>query len=391
MKREIRVLAALLVAAVLTNHLDAAEPGAVKPEPTADANSLPQISTAPDADIPVVTVNGHTITESDVEALFQRKIELQAFFLGSVDALRARDRPGIINSLIDMHVLSELAAEQNITASEVELDQAVQEKLLAALRTQAMSKEQFRQVLLAKKGITLDEYLAGIKRDTVFKKTVLAEKLLTEMLGETAVTDSQIADFYREHVTEYFTSKEDQVQASHILVSTMDPVTRQPISEGEKTTAREKASEIVVEAKKPQADFAELAQKYSDCPSKTNGGDLGMQSRAAWPKEFSEPVFTLEPGQVSGIVETKLGYHIVKVTSRQSAGTVAPLENVRAAIRGYLLSQERRSARKAFISKLRDTAEIVYAPGREPKRKSDVEPSASKRPAGRELAVTVEQ
>ena len=89
----------------------------------------------------------------------------------------------------------------------------------------------------------------------------------------------------------------ERVRASHILVST-----------------KEEADKIFSELKSGK-DFAELAKKYSKCPSSKNGGDLGFFGKGQMVKEFEDAAFSLKIEEVSNPVKTQFGYHIIKVTS----------------------------------------------------------------------------
>jgi len=89
------------------------------------------------------------------------------------------------------------------------------------------------------------------------------------------------------------------VRASHILVSSL-----------------EEAKSVQAELKAGK-DFAELARKYSSCPSGKEGGDLGFFSKGQMVKEFDDAAFALKPGEVSAPVKTQFGYHLIKVTGRK--------------------------------------------------------------------------
>ena len=90
-----------------------------------------------------------------------------------------------------------------------------------------------------------------------------------------------------------------RVRASHILVSTL-----------------EEANSVLKELKEG-AEFGILAQKYSQCPSKEQGGDLGFFSKVQMVKEFEDAAFSMDVGQVSEPVKTQFGYHIIKVTGKE--------------------------------------------------------------------------
>jgi len=99
------------------------------------------------------------------------------------------------------------------------------------------------------------------------------------------------------------------VRASHILISYAGA--ERATSTRSKDEARELAQDIEKKAKAGE-DFGELAKAYSDCPTADKGGDLGFFKKGRMVKPFEDATFALEPGQVSGVVETKFGYHIIK-------------------------------------------------------------------------------
>jgi len=101
------------------------------------------------------------------------------------------------------------------------------------------------------------------------------------------------------------------VRASHILISYEGA--ERATSTRSKDEARELAQDIEKKAKAGE-DFGELAKAYSDCPTADKGGDLGFFKKGRMVKPFEDATFALEPGQVSGVVETKFGFHIIKRT-----------------------------------------------------------------------------
>ena len=101
------------------------------------------------------------------------------------------------------------------------------------------------------------------------------------------------------------------VRASHILIA------YEGAERGTSTRTKEEAHALAQDIeKKAKAgeDFEELAKAYSDCPTAEKGGDLGFFKKGRMVKPFEDATFALEPGQVSGVVETKFGYHIIKRT-----------------------------------------------------------------------------
>ena len=145
----------------------------------------------------------------------------------------------------------------------------------------------------------------------------------------------------------------ERVRASHILltVNKGDP-------DSLRTRKKTEAQRILGELKKG-ADFAEEARKFSDCPSKTQGGDLGYFERGRMVPEFEKTAFALKTGQMSGIVETQFGYHIIKVTDHAQASTV-PFDQAKQDIEQYLTQQKKQQALTSYFDSLRSVSKIEY-------------------------------
>jgi peptidyl-prolyl cis-trans isomerase D len=135
-------------------------------------------------------------------------------------------------------------------------------------------------------------------------------------------TNEEVAARYQQNIAMYETP--EQVRASHILFKT----------EGKDDAAVKKTAEGVLKQVKSGGDFAKLAKQYSEDGSKDNGGDLDFFGRGRMVKEFDEFSFSAKPGQISDLVKTQFGYHIIKVTDRRAAATRQMAE-----VRGVLEDQ----------------------------------------------------
>ena len=141
------------------------------------------------------------------------------------------------------------------------------------------------------------------------------------------VPPTDIQRYYNDNVQQYTTP--EQVRASHILLETT----------GKNEADVKKRAEEILKQVKGGADFAELAKKVSeDKGSKENGGDLDYFGRGRMVPEFEEVAFTLPPGQISDLVKSQFGYHIIKVVDKR-AGSTRPLEEVRVQIQQQLAMQ----------------------------------------------------
>jgi peptidyl-prolyl cis-trans isomerase D len=128
-------------------------------------------------------------------------------------------------------------------------------------------------------------------------------------------SDKDIEDYYKRNLKSRFTNP-DQVHASHILVSVPDGATA-----SEKAAAKKKAEDVLAQARRPGADFAKLAEKYSDDTSnRLKGGDLGFFARGQMIKPFEDAVFAMKPGDLQ-MVETRFGFHVVKLDEVKPAHT----------------------------------------------------------------------
>ena len=133
----------------------------------------------------------------------------------------------------------------------------------------------------------------------------------------------------------------DKVSASHILLMYAGSM------RSTATRSKEEAQEQIAALKADidgGADFAELAKTYSDGPSKTKGGDLGYFKRGQMVKPFEDAAFSLDVNQVSDIVETRFGYHLIKVFDKRPARNL-PYEEVAPKINTYLAKEKENQAK----------------------------------------------
>ncbi|MBW1787895.1 MAG: SurA N-terminal domain-containing protein [Deltaproteobacteria bacterium] len=144
------------------------------------------------------------------------------------------------------------------------------------------------------------------------------------------VADNDIQAYYEYNISAFSSPK--QVKARHILF-----MVEEGVSEDKERGVRDKAKAVLEEARQGK-DFAELAKTYSEGPTKTKGGDLGYFSEGNMVKSFEEAAFKLKAGEISGLVRTPFGYHIIKVEDVKEAGT-KQLEEVKEEILDKVTSE----------------------------------------------------
>lgn len=145
-------------------------------------------------------------------------------------------------------------------------------------------------------------------------------------------TEDDLRSYYKENASRYGTPEERR--ASHILVK----VERSAPAD-ERAKAKAKAEDILAQVRKNPASFAELAKKYSqDEGSAKNGGDLDFFGRGAMVKEFDAAVYAMKQGEISNLIETDFGYHIIELTGLRG-GDKKPFEAVRAEVESEVRKQ----------------------------------------------------
>ena len=180
------------------------------------------------------------------------------------------------------------------------------------------------------------------------------EFLRREVVQKITVSEDEMKSYYDSHKNEFKTP--EMVRTRHILIEAT-PLS----SEEEKKKAREKAEGILKRIKDGE-DFAGLASNFSDDKgSQQKGGDLGLFPRGAMVKPFEDAAFALKPGEISGIVETQFGYHIIKVEERKDP-SVEPFEAVKERINQKLLQESIKSKVTEFVEKAMKDAKVEIYP-----------------------------
>ena len=212
----------------------------------------------------------------------------------------------------------------------------------------AFKDEKAYQNALTEMGFT-EEMLKSQINSGLTIKTLIDKTVLQKI----SVSDQQVRAYYDDNPNLF--RKPEQVKASHILIQV-------PANADE---AKQADALAAIQALKLRLDngenFATLAQENSDGPSKTKGGDLGFFSREQMVPPFSEAAFALQPGQTSDVVQTRFGYHLIRVTERQAEQTMAYNE-VKEAISARLRQEQEGQKIDAYLEKIKEHADIKRFP-----------------------------
>jgi len=315
-----------------------------KPPPQADANAPSKMV--------AVTVNGIDITESNVEALVKAELAKMAAKSTKppaefIQQYEKQLRQWALDTLIVERLLDEKIKQAKIVVTEEEVISRISDILAA--QQPPLSLQEYKKKM-EDNGQNFEAY----KND--FHKQLLYQKLLEpQWAGKINVTEDQAQKYYSDNQKEF--EIPEQVGASHILI-TPDTTTAGTDPNQAKAKAKAKAEELLKQIKEG-ANFAELAKANSACSSAADGGDLGFFARGQMVAPFEEAAFQLEPGQISDVVETRFGYHIIKVTDRKKAGVI-PFEQAKDYIMANLTQKKRLELAKEYIELLKAEADIVY-------------------------------
>lgn len=260
------------------------------------------------------------------------------------DDERTALRSNLLQHIILGKLLSEKATDEDRAKAKQRVDQGITDA-----RTQAGSDSAFESEIKAS-GMTLDQI-----RSNAFNEQLPSVVLYRETTKGVTVSDDEARKFYNDNPDKF--EKPEEVRAAHILISTQDPITRQPLPAEQKKEKKALAEQVLQKALKGE-DFAKLAKQYSDDPgSKDNGGEYTFP-RGQMVRAFEDAAFSMKTNQISDLVETQFGYHIIKLEEKIPASKVQFAE-VESKIKDALTQQAVEKAAPAYLEKLRTDGEVT--------------------------------
>jgi peptidyl-prolyl cis-trans isomerase C len=279
----------------------------------------------------VAKVNGTDIFQSDVDFAFNTFVlpQLKAQNEGKdpTEDQKKQITQQVLNQLILQQVILQAAAKANVVVDDAQVNQQVE-----AIKAQ-------------RQDIPPDKL-----KQLISNEMTIQQVLVQEVVSKVTIADEEVQKAYEEKKDQF--QEPEQIQASHILVKVASDAKPE-----DKDAARKKIDDILAQAKAGK-DFAELAKANSDDPgSKDNGGDLGFFARGVVVKPFEDAAFALKEGEISDVVETQFGYHIIKLTGKKDARTV-PFEEAKENLKQGLLKQKQDTEVRNWVTNLRTNAQI---------------------------------
>jgi peptidyl-prolyl cis-trans isomerase SurA len=246
-------------------------------------------------------VGDEIILESEVdEELYI--YQMRAGDVSPEDALKVRSE--IVRGMIEETLLVAMARRDTIGLDPGELDQEMDRRVDELV--QRHGSREALQAALETEGLTLDQLRAVYRKE--IERRLLAQKVVRkEVQSHITVTWREVEDYYNEHKDEVAQVPEGYKVAG-ILVTPK-------VSEATKSAALERMNEAAAKLRSG-VPFEDVAREYSEDASAQRGGDLGVVTRGMMVPEFEDAVFALEEGEISGIVPTRFGFHIIQVTEK---------------------------------------------------------------------------
>ncbi|HEY5040629.1 MAG TPA: peptidylprolyl isomerase [Verrucomicrobiae bacterium] len=344
---KLKLIRSTMLAAVVAAGMISAQ-AATMPSGASATNSNPvDAMTALFGDPVIAKGTGFEIKRSDLDKLVD---EAKANAAGQSKSLPPGYQIGILDQLIAIQMLVQKATPADQAAGKIDADMQFTNLLEHFGSQEALTRQ------LTAVGITEQELRRKATQEAVAKATLQRELNLN-------ITDAMCQDYYSNHTAMFEEPEKAHVQ--HILLMTMDPATRTPLSTNAVAAKRKQIDDLLKRIKAGE-DFGALAKQYSEDPgSKTDGGELPKFSRGEMVPEFEAAAFALKPGQISDVISTAYGFHIIKMldlTPAKKYGFTDEIPEINQTVAAYcknrLEAEQMQKLAPAYMQKLRTEEKV---------------------------------
>lgn len=318
------------------------KPEVQQPEATPSASTLLPAVTQADGNGIVIDVDGTKLTKEQMESEVKKKMSAikKQVPADRMPQVRENVKKQVMNDFTIRTLLTNEVKRLNISVSEKEVTEAT-ERLKSSL-PQGMTIEDLMKKNKITKAKMQEEIRFGIK---------INKLVLSQISGKYKPTEKEINAFYEKNKDKF--KMQESVHVRHILVA-------KAAGDDDKVKTEKKAkAEDLRKQLLAGADFAAVAKKNSDCPSKDSGGDLGVFTRGEMVKQFEDAAFSQDVKVIGPVVETEFGYHIIQVLERHDPKTLALDEKMKVNISAFLEQQKQQETFDAMLKKLRAKSKII--------------------------------
>jgi len=317
-----------------------AQPATVKEAPA------PRVQVRPEP-MPGKLVNAiAAVVNDDIITLYEIKRETKALTkdrekVAPLDEAARKQMPETaLNLLIEKSLIRQKIKELNVKVSDDEVRQSIED-----VKRQNNLSQAALVAALSSQGITYEQYFSQL-RDQLEKLKLVS----MEVRSKIHVSDSEIKEYYEANPDQF--SEEEEFKARHIFFRVNEAAPDADIKKAMQT-----ALHVLAEAQSGK-DFIELAKQYSEDPAaRKDGGDLGRFKKGDMQPELERAIINLKPGQISELVYTPLGLHIIKLEERMK-GKLKPLETVKTALMDTLYRKKSEERFNRWAKELRSRSSI---------------------------------
>jgi peptidyl-prolyl cis-trans isomerase SurA len=287
----------------------------------------------------VAVVNDEALTLSEVQEEGQpviRKI-FQDFVGPERDRRVEEAEKRLVDDLVDRRLAYQVAKKEGMLPSTADVTAAIDE---LKKNNNVTDDAQFRALLRAE-GMTMEQV-----RRTVEERLAITRVLARQIRSSIIIREDEITQYYQDHQGKFQRTPDAEIR--HIFIA-VPP-------EADEKVAKARAEDVLAKIR-AGADFAKMAEQFSDSPTKDKGGELGTVHKGDLAPEIEAAAFSLPVGGISDLIRTSAGWNIIKV-ERVRTETVAPLAEVRDSIRDDLFQEKFEVKRKEWLAALRAKAFI---------------------------------
>lgn len=257
--------------------------------------------------------------------------ELDAQSLASI-------KEDMVNNMVEKELLYQKSQELGI-----EVDSSAIDSQMEQFKQQFPDADQYKQQLSAL------GYTEDLLRTEIETNMAIQSLIEQEIASEIEISDEDLKAYYENNPDQFETP--EQIKARHILIKTDEEA-----DEAEKQAAREKIKELEKRIEEGEK-FSEVAKEESECPSSERGGDLGYFSKGQMVKPFEEAAFSVAVGDVSDIVETRFGYHLIKAEDKKEASKKS-FDEVEDQIKEQLEQQKVKEQLPSYVENLKEAGDV---------------------------------
>ena len=285
----------------------------------------------------VAFVNGAGITRAELDMEINRLVPQELFHRSISPEKRKEMEKKAIENLINAELFYIEAKRQNLKVDSSEL-----KKSISSVKESYPSAKAFKDAL-KKSGMTMSVFEEKARRSLMIEK-------LIEKEVKVSFTDNDLEEYYKKNTEKFKEPEAVRLRYVYVKINPSEP-------DGKKK-AKERAKEAYSKIKSG-SDFAQIAMTYSNDMSRIKGGEMGFVHRGMMPQDIEKAAFSLKVGQISEIIETDIGFHILKVEEKRASRQVS-FDEIKEKLKNELTESMQKNRLEGLIKRLRENAKIQY-------------------------------